>query len=276
MNANHDLERRLADFYASEALQRAPDRVLESVLAASEITRQRRAVIRLPWRFPIMNSYAKVAIAAVAVIAIGAVGLAVLRPGTSPGVGGQVVTPSPEPSSSGSPPATNRPTSSPSLAPPLTQSFTSTLHGISMSYPEGWTAQAATEPWTGRDPALFRMPQADFLVDTGRFDHLFLSVASQPIGDSTPGEWAAEKLTYRGCAASEPITVDGATGLIGADDCNAAAVTMDGRGYIIWLYTSPDEPSLSATYDTAWFEDVLATVQLKPEGAVDASPSASP
>ena len=36
-----------------------------------------------------MNSYAKMAIAAVAVIAIGAVGLAVLRPGTSPGVGGQ-------------------------------------------------------------------------------------------------------------------------------------------------------------------------------------------
>ena len=38
MNANHELERRLADFYASEAPQRAPDRVLESVLATSEIT----------------------------------------------------------------------------------------------------------------------------------------------------------------------------------------------------------------------------------------------
>ena len=33
MNANHDLERRLADFYATEAPPRAPDRVLESVLA---------------------------------------------------------------------------------------------------------------------------------------------------------------------------------------------------------------------------------------------------
>ena len=29
MNANHELERRLADFYASEVPQRAPDRVLE-------------------------------------------------------------------------------------------------------------------------------------------------------------------------------------------------------------------------------------------------------
>ena len=89
MNANHELERRLADFYATEAPQRAPDRVLESVLATTDTTKQRRAVFRLPWRFPIMNSYAKMAIAAVAVIAIGAVGLAVLRPGTSPGVGGQ-------------------------------------------------------------------------------------------------------------------------------------------------------------------------------------------
>ena len=103
MNANHELERRLADFYATEAPQRAPDRVLEAILETSEITRQRRALIRLPWRFPNMNSFAKVAIAAVAVIAIGAVGLAVLRPGSSPGVGGPALTPSPEPSPSSSP-----------------------------------------------------------------------------------------------------------------------------------------------------------------------------
>ena len=89
MNANHDLERRLADFYATEAPPRAPDRVLESVLATSELTRQRRAVFRLPWRFPIMNSYAKMAIAAVAVIAIGAVGLAVLATGRIARFGGQ-------------------------------------------------------------------------------------------------------------------------------------------------------------------------------------------
>ena len=38
MNANLELERRLADFYASEAPQRAPERVLEAVLATSEIT----------------------------------------------------------------------------------------------------------------------------------------------------------------------------------------------------------------------------------------------
>jgi hypothetical protein len=272
MNANHELERRLADFYATEAPQRAPDRVLESVLATSEITRQRRAVIRLPWRFPIMNSYAKIAIAAVAVIAIGAVGLAVLRPGTSPGVGGQVVTPSPEPSPSSSPRATSEPTASPHLTPPLTQRFTSTRHGISVSYPEGWATQAATEPWTGEFPN-FRDPPADFLYDPTLTDHLFLIIASMPIGASTPEEWVAAQLE---CGATQPIAVDGAIGQIGADECNVAAVTIDGRGYLFQLYTSGDEAWLASTYDRAWFDEVLATVQLQPAEAVDTAPSASP
>jgi hypothetical protein len=98
------------------------------------------------------------------------------------GLGSQ---PSSEPSVSPSPSATSRPTPSPTSAPPLTQSFTSTLHGFSMSYPEGWTAQAATEPWTGAQ-ANFGEPPADFLYDPTLTDHLFLSIASQPIGDTTP------------------------------------------------------------------------------------------
>jgi hypothetical protein len=104
MNANHELERRLVDHYASEAPQRAPDRVLEGALLAIDSTRQRRAPLPVPWRFQPMNSYAKVAIAAVAVVAIGAVGLAVLRPGPDTGPG--VVTPSsPSPSAESSAPA---------------------------------------------------------------------------------------------------------------------------------------------------------------------------
>ena len=271
MNANRELERRLADFYATEAPQRASERVLDSVLAITGTTKQRRVVFRMPWRFPNMNSYAKVAVAAVAVVAIGAVGVAVLRPGNSPGVGGQAVTPSPEPSPSPKASATNRPTASPRPAPPLTESFTSTLNGLSMSYPEGWSTQAATAPWTG-EALLFRVPPADYMYDPTRTDHLFLAVASQPIGDATSDEWVAEKVTLEGCTAGEPIAVDGATGLIGTDDCNVVAVTTDGRGYLIWLYTSDDEAWLSATYDRAWFREVLATAQLDPGSAVDAAP----
>ena len=137
-----------------------------------------------------------------------------------------------------------------------------------MSYPEGWTAQAATEPWTGVQ-ANFGEPPADTLFDPVLTDHLFLSMASQPIGDSTPDEWVAEKLPLFECAETEPTAVDGATGLIGAGECNVVAVTTDGRGYIFVLYTSSDEAWLGPTFDRAWFEQVLATVQLHPEDAVD-------
>ena len=54
-----------------------------------------------------------------------------------------------------------------------------------------------------------------------------------------------------------------------ADDCDFAVVTTAGRGYWIQLYTSGDDPAAVAPYDRAWFEEVLATVQLHPEDAVD-------
>ncbi len=99
MNVNRDLERKLADFYESEAPPRAPDWVLRSALQTIDTTRQRRVVIRGPWRFPHMNTFAKVAIAAVVVIAVGALGLSVLRPPAPSGVGGQpTASPSPSPS----------------------------------------------------------------------------------------------------------------------------------------------------------------------------------
>ena len=79
------------------------------------------------------------------------------------------------------------------------------------------------------------------------------------------------------CSATEPIAVDGATGLIAANDCeDIVALATGGRGYWIILRTSDDDPSAVASYDQAWFEEVLATVQLQPEDAVDVAPSASP
>ncbi len=144
-----------------------------------------------------------------------------------------------------------------------------------MSYPEGWTAQAATEPWTDSTfPLNFRAPQADSLYDSTTRDNLFLTIASQPIGDAAPEDWLVEQMaSEEGCTPTEPIAVDGATGLIGAGECNVAVVTTAGRGYWIQLYTGGAAP---ATYDRAWFENVLATVQLHPADAVDVAPSAAP
>ena len=142
-----------------------------------------------------------------------------------------------------------------------------------MSYPEGWIAQAATEPWTdAADEPLFSDPVADKVYDSALADHLHLRFASQPIGDSAPDAWVAEQMAGSGCTAAEPITVDGATGLIGADDCDLVAVTTAGRGYWIALGASNDEAAATAPYDRAWFEAVLATARLHPEDAVDVAP----
>ena len=151
------------------------------------------------------------------------------------------------------------------------------MHGFSVSYPEGWTARAATEPLTDRpgEPE-FVHPGFDVLHEPVLADHLFLNITSQPIGDSTPDEWVAALIAGYGCTTTEPMAVDGATGLIGANDCGAVAVTTAGRGYSINLSRSDDDPSAVAPFDRAWFEEVLATVQLQPEDAVDVAPSATP
>ncbi len=188
-------------------------------------------------------------------------------PGTEPTATPEL-TATPEPS----------PSPSPVSAPPLTQSFTSTVHGISVSYPEGWIARAATEPWTDclYCTGVLSHPQIDLLHRPPDDDSLFLRIASQPIGESAPEDWvAAQMASDDRCTTTEPIIVDGATGLSGGETCDVAVVTTAGRGYHIDLYMSPDDPDV-AQYDRAWFEEILATVQLHPEDAVDGSPSPSP
>lgn len=48
------------------------------------------------------------------------------------------------------------------------------------------------------------------------------------------------------------------------------------RGYVIMLYTSADDPAAVAGYDQAFFNDILATMQLQPEDALDTPASPSP
>jgi hypothetical protein len=246
MNATNELERRLADFYANEAPQRAPERVLEAVLATSEITRQQRAVFRLPWRFPIMNSYAKLAVAAVAVIAIGAVGLAVLRPGTSPGVGGPA---SPSPSSG----------PSPSLLLPLTETFSSPTNAIAVSYPTGWRVDPATTEWTTGIPLkgdAFR----DLISDPLR-ENTFLLIASQELGTRTGEEFMTATVADPawGDGACQPRTESAPLNGISASlvrhcDGTLTAVASHGdRGYLIVLY---------GIDDVALFRAILASAQM--------------
>jgi hypothetical protein len=272
MIADHDLERRLADAYAAEAPMRAPDRVLASILETVDHTRQRHVVLPVPRRLQSMNPYAKLAIAAVAVVAVSVVGLAIVRPGSGPTVGAlPPASPSTAPSSSPSP--TPRPTPTPlPTAAALTGTFTSTRNGLVIAAPAGWKAQAATQPWVSGETN-FLDPQADFLYEPALQDHLFLVLKSQPLGTTKPAAWIDAVSEFAECSATQPVTVDGAPGMACPTN-NFVAVTSGGRGYVIRLYTSGDEGWIDSVYTNAWFDRLLASVDLRPQDAIAASPSA--
>ncbi|HLA16602.1 MAG TPA: hypothetical protein VJZ72_06835 [Candidatus Limnocylindrales bacterium] len=188
------------------------------------------------------------------------------------------VAPSTQPKPSAAPPsvvAAPSANSSPTAPPALTETFTSALHGLSISHPEGWAIKAATQPWSSGE-VNFEDPHGDFIYEPSLTDHLFLAMRSQPLGSTGADQWAADQATLGECPQTAPITVDGTAGVIGAADCNLALVSTGGRGYVFRLYTSGDEGWLDSVYDRAWFEEVLATVDLRPTDAVDTVPSASP
>jgi hypothetical protein len=278
MTANDSLERRIADHYAAEAPPRAPDWLLRSTLETIDATPQRRVLNRVPWRFPNMNNFAKVAIAAVVVIAVGAVGLSVLRPSTPSSVGGQpIASPSPSPAST---PGTS-PSDSPGSPPALTGTYTSDRYGFTISYPAGWVPRPATETWTTGFPD-FSTTTGDVIYDPVLQGNLWIVVASQPLADGTTStQWVDDLLASAGLGGVdtcdgpiEPVMIDGNQGRRCVSP--SAAVAAGGRGYAVVLYVSGDDPALAVAYDRAYFDGILATLRLQPQDAVDSVPSASP
>ena len=270
MSEKRDFEPIARAFMGTGPTQLA-DRVLERSLADVHHTRQRRVLVRAPRRTTVMNIYAKLAAVAVVVIAVGAVGVWLITPRSStPAVGEtptQSASPSAPPESSPTPEPT--PTYDPeATVPPLSETFTSTLHGISLATPSGWTTQPATEAWDGAAFPNYGDPSVDLIYEPVRQAELWLMLASMPLGSADPDQWPADQLEALGCI-TVPVTVDGATGLIGADfetsDCAAAFVTTGGRGYTIRFYNSIAPQG----FDRAWFDEVLASVDLRPEDAVD-------
>ena len=151
MNVEQGIERRLTDFYASEGAMRAPDRVLTASLSTIETTQQRR-VYGVPWRLPRMNTYARLAVAGAAVIAVVAVGLYVLA-GNQPAIGPDLRLPRPRRRRAL---RRRRLQGDRVAAAELTQRFTSTIYGLSVSYPAGWAARVAVTPMRQATPPLSR------------------------------------------------------------------------------------------------------------------------
>jgi hypothetical protein len=102
MTQHRDIER-LLDQWFSDGPGQAPDRVVDIVTDRIERQPQRPAW-RLDWRPSPVNAYAKIAVAAAAVLIVALVGYNLL-PGGSTGVGGPAPTASPTPTPSASPSA---------------------------------------------------------------------------------------------------------------------------------------------------------------------------
>lgn len=278
---NHRGFDRIAEDFLADGPTVLADRVFAAALDEVHLTRQRRVVWRTRWRFPNMSTFSKFAVAAVVVIAVGYLGLTFLGPsGTGTGGG-----PSAVPSATVAPTATPTPTPTPTpspvpTAPPLTGQFTSPSHGYAISYPEGWSPRPASAPWTSGVVDFFN--EGSDLLAPGDPGNPFLALASQPLGDRTRVEWEADVWqilvdddpgTAVCSSAAEPITIDGAPGI---SACNTALVTDGGRGYVVMLWLSSDDPRDAEVYDDAWFASVLSTMELHPEDAIDAAASPSP
>jgi hypothetical protein len=271
MTGRSDTERFLDAFLAPEADQLS-DRVLEAALADIARTPQRRA-LRVPWRFTNMPVFARAAAAALALVVLAAAGGVVYFGSPGTWIGGRAAPASPEPSPSPSPSASPRPS-----PPPLTERFTSTIHGISIDSPSGWQTRPATEPWTGGQLS-FDSRAADVIFDPVRGGLLYLTLASQPYGPLSQDAWRSATmacLNGNSGGAAGSWRVDGARAFVHACGMGEGQVLVftDTRGYFIQLVAPPTD--LVEVYDWDWLKSVLETVDLRPEEALDANPSPSP
>jgi hypothetical protein len=224
MTDSTQLERRVAAHYATEAPARAPAWVLERALDAIETTSQRRVLVQVPWRFPVMTNFAKLAAAAVVVVAVGAVGFAVLRPGSS----GPGVQASPSPSLSASP--------SPSPAPSASAGSTERQPAIGFSPPFSYVLPAGAEfAVLPLGQALFeiRIPAA---AETGTPSGLIVQAIGggrvdpcQPASDAQSiGAGPQAVIEYLRTVPNVRVNLDGPSTVATLEARDAAVAVVDG------------------------------------------------
>ena len=143
--------------WLEEGPTRLPDTTRRSIAVTTRTTRQARRPTWLPWRFSTMNGMSRLALGAVAVVAVVIGGIFVLRPATeSSGVGESRIAGALGVTGLGVTCAlgvTRRPSaaaSPDSSIPAMTEPYTSAKFGYSLRHPAGWIGG----PRTGTDRRL--------------------------------------------------------------------------------------------------------------------------
>ena len=254
MTQQRDIER-LLDHWFSDGPDQAPDRVVDIVTDRIERQSQRPA-----WRlqrrpFPV-NAYAKLAVAAAAVLIVAVVGYNLL-PGQSTGFGGPASpAPSPSPAASASPSAPASPAAvypawftpectGAGILPAGSQTSRSFLPGFSFTVPEGWVNSGDERDFYG----LFQDTPANAAEDAASGNlaqEIFMGPLASPYfvcdawednRGSTSTEMVAAMVANEALATSEPVdvTIGGLTG-------KQVDVQLDPG----WTETCPGDPP---TYD---------------------------
>jgi hypothetical protein len=283
MNVQRDPDTILAA-WLEDGPDRLPEATRRAIAVTTRTTHQTRRPIGLPWRFPTMNGMSRIALAAVAVVAVGLGGLLLFNRSPQGGVGGA---PSPSPSIAPTPAPSVAPSPSSAAVPAMVTTFTSPKYGYSLRHPIDWTGHPATTffdpvaPGTDNTAGVF----FDAVVPPTELGLLRAGSARIPAG-SNAQDWAAVFVT--GCdlscrAGSEAIVIDGQPAMVtNSSEAEAEAQVIVGdRVYLFTLFRGgevgePGLPNLRATFDA-----LMATVDLRPEDAVAApsprvSPGASP
>jgi hypothetical protein len=252
---------------------RMSDRAVLSAFETIHTTRQRRA-LRPAWRTPAVSIFARVAVAAVLVIAVGLLaGNLIRRQPDLPSVGGL---PTPSPTAELMPGATPSPSATGSAEfPALTSNFVSPTNGFSFGYIDRGGLKPAKVPW---DPVTQPRPDASGalddpfdVVETG-YGAVFKG-ASTAIPDGVSIDaWVDEYLWPRACgiprSEQAEITIDGRAGkIVECANHIEATLVAGGRLYLFQLLHSRSDAR-------AFFDAFVATIRLTPEDA--AVPTSSP
>jgi hypothetical protein len=271
MNVQRDPDAILAA-WLEDGPARLPDTTRRAIGVATRSTDQRRRPLWASRRYPFMNSYAKLAAAAVIVLTVGALGFALLGPGL-PGIGGQAVPsssvaptaiPTSTPATTATPAATASPTPIPS---PL--AFTSDLYGYSLTLPPGWSAAPARTKWDGKgapsndDPRVDRFAgsltlsafafAAPSRLDLNRFTEDVVARNVQFHGDTCPPQPDSVDPTTVGRSAAKFIAWN--CGIL----INIVVVVDHGTGYEFVLRDMAVQAATDAA-DRTSFDAILSTV----------------
>jgi hypothetical protein len=264
---------RAARAWLEDGPNRMADHALLSALEEIHTTRQRRAVWPA-WRATPVSIFARVAVAAALVVAVGLLASNVVpRQPDGSGVGGA---PSPIPTASPAP--------VPNVS--LTSTFVSPTYGFSFGYLDRGGLAPAKVRWDPvNEPPLetggvFNGANNDGFdgVETGLAAYFMAASTDIPEGVAVD-DWIDAALASRAstptCMAPRSqqaeITIDGQPGRI-SEGCASqfiATVVVDGRLSVFILLHSREEADARALFD-AW----VATIILRPDEA--AEPSSTP